>query len=108
MKVYDELINKFGHLLRDPVVEFMIAQGFDPAKGGVLVLPLDFEDKFLAEFHLNLRPNYVVFSKLVQQPMLMMGFQPHLYGNPVTLESLNEQARLAFPGPSEEDLPGRT
>ncbi len=85
------LEDMFKTIPSNPIVDFMIAQGFDPAKGGVLVLPLEFEDKFFTMFNLDLRPNYVIFSKIVQQPMLMMGPQHVLYGTPVSLESFNER-----------------
>lgn len=49
----------------DPLEQWMVAQGFDPARGGVLYLPLTMRAEFLGP-----PPDYVRFTGVLNQPML--------------------------------------
>ena len=53
------------HDHRHPLAAYMRHQGYDPQKGGKLMLPAEMEAR------LHNAPKYVVFSHLVVEPVLV-------------------------------------
>lgn len=62
---FDALKRALAAIPEDPLEVWMRAQGFDPAHGGVLYLPLTMRAEFLGP-----PPAYVHFSSVIGRPML--------------------------------------
>lgn len=58
----------------EPVRAFMLERGFDPDDGDKMVLP-DTDEMRARGWGPFGPPNYVVFSKLIEQPLLVKGIK---------------------------------
>ena len=64
------LMDLNAHLGGDPLATLMRERGFDPDEGGVLIIPAQLE-AWSREALGRFAPNYIRFSPLVDEPLLV-------------------------------------
>lgn len=63
-----EVKRAIQRVTEDPIKAFMVEKGFDPASGGVLVLPEAWRSRLMLPFG---PPDYLRFSRLTDAPILV-------------------------------------